>query len=89
MAKIWEEANHGPPKAGRAKRRAAADDNAAGPSNEAPGAVRSRGRPPQGASGEPLGTEAHRYHGGSKVAEGQRMRHRPPAKTSHQQGNRN
>ncbi|XP_037512401.1 histone H1, gonadal-like [Rhipicephalus sanguineus] len=50
MAKKQAVANHGPPKAGRVKCQAAADDNAAGPSNEAPAAKRPRGRPPKGVS---------------------------------------
>ncbi|XP_049267478.1 collagen alpha-2(I) chain-like [Rhipicephalus sanguineus] len=60
VLKEQAEANHGAPKAGRAKRQAAAADNAAGPSNEAPAAKRPRGRPPKAVSVEPLAPEAHR-----------------------------
>ncbi|KAL1471370.1 hypothetical protein MTO96_039977 [Rhipicephalus appendiculatus] len=70
MARKQAHANHGPPKVGRAKRQTAAADNAAGPSNEAPTATRPRGRPPKG--GGAASTEAHRWHGSSKVAEGSR-----------------
>ncbi|KAL1480638.1 hypothetical protein MTO96_050858 [Rhipicephalus appendiculatus] len=54
MTKKQAEASHSPPKAGRAKRRAAADDRVGGRSNEALAAKRPRGRPPKGASVEPL-----------------------------------
>ncbi|KAL1446905.1 hypothetical protein MTO96_028702 [Rhipicephalus appendiculatus] len=55
MAKKQAEANHGPPKTGRENRQAVADRNVARPSNEAPAAKRSLGRPPlQGVSMEPL-----------------------------------
>ncbi|XP_037526881.1 histone H1, gonadal-like [Rhipicephalus sanguineus] len=54
MPKKEAEANRGPPKAGRGKRQVAADDDAAGPSNEATAAKRSRGRPPKVVSVEPL-----------------------------------
>ncbi|XP_037520790.1 uncharacterized protein LOC119397437 [Rhipicephalus sanguineus] len=66
VSKEQAEASYGAPKAVGAKRQAAAAaDNAAGPSNEAPAAKRPRGRPPKGAS-----AEAHRNHDGSEVAEG-------------------
>ncbi|KAL1424445.1 hypothetical protein MTO96_020229 [Rhipicephalus appendiculatus] len=50
------EGDENPPKAGRQAKRqaAAADDHAAGPSNEAPPAKRPRGRPPKAVSVEPL-----------------------------------
>ncbi|KAL1424441.1 hypothetical protein MTO96_020225 [Rhipicephalus appendiculatus] len=56
------EGDENPPKAGRQAKRqaaptAAADDHAAGPSNEAPPAKRPRGRPPKAVSVEPLAPE--------------------------------
>ncbi|KAH7972058.1 hypothetical protein HPB52_005944 [Rhipicephalus sanguineus] len=54
MAKKQAEANHAPPKARRAKRQAAADDNAAGSSYEAPAAKRPRGPLSKCVSMEPL-----------------------------------
>ncbi|KAL1450322.1 hypothetical protein MTO96_043939 [Rhipicephalus appendiculatus] len=54
MANKQAEASRGPPKAWQARRQAAADDNTAGPSNEASAVKRPRGRPPKGVSGEPL-----------------------------------
>ncbi|KAL1414875.1 hypothetical protein MTO96_007135 [Rhipicephalus appendiculatus] len=54
MEKKQAEVKHGPRKSGRAKHRAYADDNAAGPSNEASPSKRPRGRPPKGVSVEPL-----------------------------------
>ncbi|KAL3171395.1 hypothetical protein MRX96_013611 [Rhipicephalus microplus] len=54
MAKKQAKANSGPPKTGREKRLAAADKNAAGPSNDAPATKRPRGRPPKASSEGPL-----------------------------------
>ncbi|KAL3225624.1 hypothetical protein MRX96_049162 [Rhipicephalus microplus] len=54
MAKKRVGDNHGSPEIGRAKRQAAADDNAAGATNEAPTGKRPRGRPPRGLPVKPL-----------------------------------
>ncbi|KAL3206430.1 hypothetical protein MRX96_052829 [Rhipicephalus microplus] len=54
MVKKAVEADGVPPKAGRGKRQAAADQNAAGPSKEAAATKRPRGRPPKTSSDGPL-----------------------------------
>ncbi|KAL3226056.1 hypothetical protein MRX96_025274 [Rhipicephalus microplus] len=54
MVKKAAEPNGVPPKVGRAKRQAAPDQNAAGPSNEAAATKRPRGRPPKTSSEGPL-----------------------------------
>ncbi|KAL3218243.1 hypothetical protein MRX96_050763 [Rhipicephalus microplus] len=70
MVQEEAEANGVPPKAGRGKRQAAADQNAAGPSNETAATKRPRGRPPKTSSGWAARTDAHCTHAGSKVAQG-------------------
>ncbi|KAL3182781.1 hypothetical protein MRX96_034422 [Rhipicephalus microplus] len=54
MVKKAVEADGVPPKAGRGKRQAAADQNAAASSNEAAATKRPRGRPPKTSSEGPL-----------------------------------
>nr|XP_037284063.1 neuromodulin-like [Rhipicephalus microplus] len=54
MVKKAAEPNGVLPKVGRAKRQAAPDQNAAGPSNEAAATKRPRGRPPKTSSEGPL-----------------------------------
>ncbi|KAL3210070.1 hypothetical protein MRX96_052298, partial [Rhipicephalus microplus] len=54
MVQEEAEANGVPSKAGRGKRQAAADQNAAGPSNETAATKRPRGRPPKTSSEGPL-----------------------------------
>ncbi|KAL3226051.1 hypothetical protein MRX96_025269 [Rhipicephalus microplus] len=70
MVKEAAEPNGVPPKVGRAKRRAAPDQNAAGPSNEAAATKRPRGRPPKTSSEGPLAPTPHCTNASSEVAQG-------------------
>ncbi|XP_037508390.2 histone H1.0-like [Rhipicephalus sanguineus] len=54
MPKKQEEGKEDPPNVERAQRQAAADENAAGTSNEAPAPKRPRGRPPKAVPVEPI-----------------------------------